>query len=107
MVYVLKLISNYLSILIILIISIVLANHFIQYISEIQNNALKALQSKDEVFPITIINNTKFIVINKSIGEVKIIGDYETIINSTDFLVISTKTTEKIIIVANGEIYEI
>lgn len=102
-----RLISNYISVALLLIISLVLTYRLLNILSEesivLMNNSL----FNNNGITVQFFNNTKIILINKTIiGNILAIkGNYTTLYNSNDLLILKTDPFEKIVIITEGDIF--
>lgn len=102
-------VSNYLSMIIILTITLLLTYHFSNYIESMRSNAENILMNKDMNINYSVFyeNDTKIIVIDKNGCEPWIDGIYTVLYNSTDKLIIQANIDSAIIVVTGDDIIEI
>jgi len=104
-----RVLSNYVSLAIVLITSMILTNSFITVINRYAENIVRNnIEDKSRGLGVSIIGDEKFIIINKTIvGEPMIIGRYIVIYESGETLILVTNVGEKILVIGGDEIYEI
>ncbi len=104
-----KVLTSYISLVIVLMISAMLTMYLANRINETTNSIIQNIKYNSvRNHYVTIINNTKIIVINKtSKSNVSIIGEYQVLYNSTNILIIQSPLNEKITIVLEDDIIEV
>ncbi|ABN70107.1 hypothetical protein Smar_1009 [Staphylothermus marinus F1] len=106
-----RVISNYISIALLLIISLALTFRFLNIILNestiLTNNIGNNFLYVNGAINTLIVNDTKILLINRTVtGKILFIeGNYTTLYNASDLLLIKTSPYEKIIIVTEGDIY--
>ncbi len=102
-----KIMSNYVSLAVLLVVTIMLTYKFASTITGAADHIEKSIKEKESVcINVQKHDQTKYILINKSCVSkiVEILGRYEILANTNEFLVLETKITEKIIIISEDDI---
>jgi hypothetical protein len=104
-------ISEYLSLTIALIITLILAARFTTMITGTAENIAKVVKnsSSRQCYMVKIVNTTKYVVINKSCtGRILVVnGEYKLVANTSDILVLETSLYERITIVTEGDLIRV
>ncbi len=102
-----KSLSNYLSIAILLFVTILLTQVFISTITGLSNNIVSVNRDNDIVgISVYYTNNTKYIYLNKTLAKpLYITGDYKILLNTTDLLILVSPIDSEIKIVTEDDIY--
>ncbi len=103
-----KVLSNYVSLAIVLMITIVLTYSFASTITNMVNNLRNGIENENtQCMSVRVINTTKYVIINKTCSGklVEIIGNYTILANTTDLIVLETGVSTELKIVCTEEIY--
>lgn len=104
-----KPISNYVSVIIVLLISLAITGTLSNMLLDYQKRMISIEHEEGNGTTVSVYtyNNTKYILINKTCQEPIIIGqDYTVVVNTTEILLISAPIQSPLIIVHGGEIHE-
>ncbi len=104
-----KLITNYVSLVLTLLVTLTLTSIFVSKIATMVENVGKTILVDERMDGVVyrIFGDVKTIVVNTSIAGdiVSIVGNYTVEASSTDYVVIITDPREEIIIVTTRDIY--
>lgn len=97
-----KAVSNYVSVIILLTLTLLVTNGFILSIDRVLKNAIRSLNSVDECVDKIVVEKArlyKYIIIPCSGSLESVIGDHEVLINETGVLVIRASLDQRVVII--------
>lgn len=103
-------VSNYVSLAIILMITLALTYNYITMISDATMSIEHVLNNENNIcISVRETINTKYVLINKTCISkiIEIIGSYKVLLNTSTLLLLETNIMEKITIVSEDDIIEI
>lgn len=103
-----KSVSNYVSTIILLTLTIVLTNGFVVSLDRVFKNIISSVNSMDQCvnrIVVEEINSHKYILIPCSIHSALIIGNYEVLVNESGITLIKTSVDQRVVIVLNNEVW--
>ncbi|OYT39543.1 MAG: hypothetical protein B6U89_03935 [Desulfurococcales archaeon ex4484_58] len=102
-------VSNYLSLAIVLFLTMLVTHSLLYSISQNLDIIEKRINSENIPggISVRVFDSTKYITINKSIVDniIFIKGSYKVLINSTEILILYTNASEELVIVTEGDLY--